>query len=192
MLCQVHITSMLHTVGMTPQEKVPKNPLGPTGETVRANVKRLREGQNMAYAELSRNLAGIGRPIPVLGLRRIEAGERRVDADDLLALAIVLGVHPNALLLPPVSGHDLLATATGTKYMPSETLWDWASGEQPLGFWDPMWKVEGQQPPEGESRIDHARRVFQLRALPKAFLEDGTPNAGKLVVPADGDVDGNN
>lgn len=77
-----------------------KTPLGPAGETLRENVKRIREGQRLTYVELSERLAAIGRSIPVLGLRRIERGERRVDVDDLLALAYALGVPPVDLLVP--------------------------------------------------------------------------------------------
>ena len=68
--------------------------LGPTGETVRENVARYRKTAGLSFAELSRNLEAVGRPLAPLGLRRIEAGERRVDVDDLMALAVVLGVHP--------------------------------------------------------------------------------------------------
>ena len=62
------------------------------------NIKRIREGQRVTYVELSKRLAVLGRPIPVLGLRRIERGERRVDVDDLLALAAAFGVEPIRLL----------------------------------------------------------------------------------------------
>ena len=64
-----------------------RNPLGPTGETLQANVIALRERQNLTYAQLSRKLKAAGRAIPELGLRRIEGGDRRVDVDDLMALA---------------------------------------------------------------------------------------------------------
>ncbi|MDO3647671.1 helix-turn-helix domain-containing protein [Nocardia mangyaensis] len=83
-----------------------KNPLGPTGETVRANIAHYRAGLNLGYAELSRQLEALGRPIPVLGLSRIEKGERRVDADDLMALAVALNVSVLALLVPPSSRPD--------------------------------------------------------------------------------------
>lgn len=73
-------------------------PLGPTGEAVRANIKKIREEQNLSYAELSRRLAQVSRPMRVQGLRRIEAGERRVDVDDLVALSAALGVVPADLL----------------------------------------------------------------------------------------------
>lgn len=77
-----------------------KNPLGPVGHVVRENVKRLREAQRLTYVELADRTAKAGRPIPVLGLRRVEAGERRVDADDLVVLADTLGVRPEQLLAP--------------------------------------------------------------------------------------------
>jgi transcriptional regulator with XRE-family HTH domain len=73
-------------------------PLGPTGETVRSRVTQLRDKQNLTYAKLARRCEDAGRPIPVLGLRRIEAGERRVDVDDLMGLAAALEVSPTYLL----------------------------------------------------------------------------------------------
>jgi len=63
----------------------------------------------MSYAELSRRLTEQGRPIAALGLRRIEAGERRVDADDLVALASVLEVDPGKML---ASRYTITVTST--------------------------------------------------------------------------------
>lgn len=78
-----------------------KNEVAATGRAVAANVKRLREEQNLGYAELSRRLdEQADRDIPPLGLRRIESHERRVDADDLVALAVALSVSPLTLLTP--------------------------------------------------------------------------------------------
>lgn len=79
----------------------PKNPLGPAGHNVRRNVRRLREERRWPYTELSERLAQEGRMIPVLGLSRLERGERRVDADDLVALAATFGLTPQQLLEPP-------------------------------------------------------------------------------------------
>lgn len=94
-LCTHHFDATLSGVA----EKQ-KSSLGPAGETLRQNIKRIREGQRITYVELSERLESIGRPIPVLGLRRIERGERRVDVDDLLALAYALGVPPVDLMVP--------------------------------------------------------------------------------------------
>ena len=72
--------------------------LGEAGESVKVKVAALRKQRGMSYAELSRRLEAAGRPIPALGLRRIEAGDRRVDVDDLGALAKVLDVDVRQLL----------------------------------------------------------------------------------------------
>ena len=71
-----------------------------TGDIVRRNVRTLREQRRMTYVELSGQLNEMGRPIPVLGLRRLEGGERRVDVDDLVALARIFALAPSALLEP--------------------------------------------------------------------------------------------
>lgn len=63
-----------------------------------ANVRFLRQAHGLTYRELAVQLAKAGRPIPELGLSRLERGERRIDVDDLVALAQVLGVTPQELL----------------------------------------------------------------------------------------------
>lgn len=114
---------------MTPPGTGKKVGLGPTGETVRENVIRLRAGTQ--YKELSEKLTELGRPIPPLGLRRIEAGERRVDADDLMALAVALGVTPNALLLPHIKVTESI-DITGALSVPFSRAWNWAEGARTL------------------------------------------------------------
>lgn len=74
------------------------NGLGLHGRAVQANVQRLRAARRFTYVQLAERLQQIGRPIPVLGLRRIERGERRVDVDDFVALATALNVYPTDLL----------------------------------------------------------------------------------------------
>jgi hypothetical protein len=85
--------------GVTAEKRIS---LGPIGEAVRANVEKRRGDKNLGYAKLARKLEEIGRPIPELGLRRIEEGNRRVDVDDLVALAMVLETSPITLLMPVV------------------------------------------------------------------------------------------
>lgn len=74
------------------------NSIGPAGKILMGNINRARTAQRLTYVELADRLAKGGRVIPVLGLRRIERGERRVDADDLIALAAAFGMTPSALL----------------------------------------------------------------------------------------------
>lgn len=133
-----------------------KNPLGPTGETVRRNVIRLRGG--MQYKELAERLVQIGRPIPALGLRRIEAGERRVDADDLVALAVAFGVSPLTLLLPADGAFELASPMTGVpdREVAHNTQWAWALGREPLEL------VSGGMTRDAEEQ----QKLFQLRSVP--------------------------
>lgn len=96
-----------------------------TGEAVRENVRRLREGQNLTYAALSRRLDEIGRPIATLGLSRVEAGERRVDSDDLVALALALRTTPAYLLMPDTPDEEDVVASTAVPEISARELWDW-------------------------------------------------------------------
>ena len=72
--------------------------LGEVGHTVKAQVRRLREQRELSLQALSDRLETVGRPILASGLSKIEAGTRRVDVDDLVALAEALGTTPDDLL----------------------------------------------------------------------------------------------
>lgn len=65
------------------------------GRALADAVRTLRTQRNMTYTDLSRSL---DRDINPVGVRRIENYERRVDIDDLFALAAALGVTPAALI----------------------------------------------------------------------------------------------
>ena len=105
-----------------------KTDLGPIGVNVTHSVRQFREARRLGYAELSRKLAEMGRDIPPLGLRRIESGERRVDVDDLVALALALDVSLLALLLPI----DTSRLVPFGRQWDAETMWMWATGSNPL------------------------------------------------------------
>lgn len=99
------------------------------GDSLGENLRRLRERKKLTYVALSELLDEVGRPIPVLGLRRIERGERRVDADDLVALAVALNVSPAALLLPPANGQSPVKLTSALE-VTAETAWKWVEGKQ--------------------------------------------------------------
>ena len=73
-------------------------PLGPLGRAVVDNVKRMRTERQMNYTQFAERLHEVGRPINAVGVRRMEAGERRIDVDDLDALAAAFGVPIEALM----------------------------------------------------------------------------------------------
>jgi transcriptional regulator with XRE-family HTH domain len=105
--------------------------MGPTAATVAANVRRIRdEVRGWSTYELAGQLAKAGRPIAPSAVSKIERGERQVTVDDLLALAYVLRVTPNALLLPSTAEGEIELTAAGT-YAAGD-VWDWAEGTRPL------------------------------------------------------------
>ncbi|MGO2327629.1 helix-turn-helix domain-containing protein [Glutamicibacter arilaitensis] len=108
---------------------------GATSRTVAANLSRLRESLKLTYTDVSRRLEAIGYSgISPLAVRRMEESNRRVDADDLMALSIALNVNPNALLLPHYSGdvdvsNDVTAMPEGST---GGDIWAWADGWQAL------------------------------------------------------------
>lgn len=110
-----------------------KSEQGATGTTVAENIQRCRSNQRLGYAEMSRMLDEVGRSIPPLGLRRIESGERRVDVDDLVAIAAVLGVSPTTLMMPSTPNpDDEVVSSARPESVPAQRLWRWFCAERPL------------------------------------------------------------
>lgn len=105
---------------------------GPASERVAANVKRLRQSRGLTLDDLAARMAELGRPILKSGLSKIEAGDRRVDVDDLMALAIALETNVNVLLLDPESDHEPTRLTEGHE-AEREAAWHWACGELSLG-----------------------------------------------------------
>lgn len=89
----------------------PPNPIGKNGAAVAANIRRIRIAKKLSYAEVSRRLTVAKWPMPVLSLTRLEKRERRVDVDDLVAIAGALEVAPSELAPSLVSGLEEQAAA---------------------------------------------------------------------------------
>ena len=142
---------------------------GPIGSAVAANIERLLESQNLSYAELSRRLDELGRPIAPLGLTRIRDLQRRVDVDDLVALALALGVSPTTLLLPGSDasteagavGAKAPVTDGGEKY-PLTQIWKWFVAESPIDVAPSIYSPPSRPVLE-----------FQLRARPDSAITQG-------------------
>lgn len=83
---------------MTPRNR--QIAIGKTGEYVRHRIRDLRERQNLTYAELARRV-GDAHNMTDQTVRRIEGGKRRIDVDDLAAIADALGVGVTELLAGP-------------------------------------------------------------------------------------------
>lgn len=109
-----------------------KSELGPTALVVAANVRRHRERMGLGFAQLSREISNAGRDIPPLGLGRIESGERRVDVDELTALAAAFGVSPATLLMPETDDAEAVVQLTGVEKGQAQRIWSWLTGSYPL------------------------------------------------------------
>lgn len=78
----------------------------------------------MSLQDLESQLAAVGRRISFSGLSKVERGERRVEVDDLMAIALCLDVPPNTLLLPAGAVDDIVEV-TGLRASLG-LLWEWA------------------------------------------------------------------
>lgn len=104
---------------------------GAVSETVRGNIQRLRAAQGLSLEALSARLGEVGRPILKSGLSKLEQGERRVDVDDLAALAVALNVNLSALMLPDLAGDEPVQITPAVE-VPAWAAWQWADGYMPL------------------------------------------------------------
>jgi transcriptional regulator with XRE-family HTH domain len=109
-----------------------RNRVEATGRHVAANLKRLRVVRGMSTTDLARELEAKGRPIAATGITRIEAGQRAVDVDDLLTLALVLRVPPSALLFPLTDDPDDSVEITALGKLSARKTWSWADGSEPI------------------------------------------------------------
>lgn len=106
--------------------------VGPTGRIVAQNLARLRERRGFTTRQLAGALERAGRTIPASGITKMEKAERGVTSDELVALSVVLGVSPAALLLPLTDSPADSVSVTGAGEVPADTAWAWASNEGPL------------------------------------------------------------
>ena len=150
------------SVGGVAEDK--KNPLGPVGHHVRVAVEHLREARGLTKKQLSERVAELGRHIPPLGISRIEAGTRRVDADDLVALALALNVSPLALLLPQPGVSDTYIKLTTEQVTRLSRAWRWAAGlsAMPAGMDD----EPGQEQQEQYEMLSQSKRDRYVRRRP--------------------------
>lgn len=156
-----------YSVRMPSDDGAQRVPLGPVGGYVIRNISLLRG--RLTYKELSERLDQLGRRIPELGLSRIERGNRRVDADDLIALAIALDVSPAELLLPSDAGPDDEIELTARLRVPARIARGWLDGHIPLPqadviTWPRRSVVHIRESEIGEMRrrLDELEQLVQL------------------------------
>ncbi|MBF9334999.1 helix-turn-helix transcriptional regulator [Microbacterium lacticum] len=125
-------------------ERVRGNPAGITNTHVAQNIRAARQAIGMDLRTMSDGLKAAGRKLSTSGISKLEAGDRRVDVDDLTVIAYLLRTTPAALLTPP----DEQTTLTGVPegYEPEE-IDRWMRGELVLtdeglfNYWQQEWVI---------------------------------------------------
>src|SRR6478752_7585543 len=141
-----------------------------SGETVRRRLREVRESQGLTLARVQQRLRDLGREYMTSTLSQIENGGRRVDVDDLVALAAALGVAPVTLLMPTTHEADEFVTTTASvDPVPAYRLWWWLRTEHPLVDNSPMANVEFQyrsKPPWHEAEFRNVDTIPPHRPHP--------------------------
>lgn len=147
------------------------NELGPTGRALAANLARIRNALGLSTNRLAAILEDLGRPIAASAISKIEGGTRRVDADDLMALAVALDVPPAALLLPPVGEGRIQLL---DDYLDDAAkVWEWAEGQRPIAlppdddgeYWN-AWQIRSNPPGRRQFRASAHREAHGGRKIP--------------------------
>lgn len=119
---------------------------------LRTNLHRIRSGKGLSRSTLAAQCAETGRDLPLIAVRRIEEGRRRVDVDDFITLAVALQVTPTDLLIPGTFGEDTSYQATARLAIPAGRARAWLGGSlltKPLTQlelsetirWMPQWRA---------------------------------------------------
>ena len=161
-----------------PTNRTPKRIVsqGPTGDTVRRNIARIRKESGVTSERLVQVMGELGYQMPRTAISEIENGGRRVSVDDLMALAVALNVNPNALLLPDYSGdveigHEMTAVpdnVTGAE------AWGWADGWQAL----PHHRADAPEVDASTTGMAKGRALYAKHAAEggRGFLERVRPS----------------
>jgi transcriptional regulator with XRE-family HTH domain len=155
--------------------------VGPTGKTVAANIKRLRQLRRMRLDDVAHLMSFHGRAMSKATLSQIENEQRRVDVDDLVVFARVLKVNTNAILFPPRSTNETtVSLLSGFGWTPTTAVTEWSEGRTPL------------DPPDAPAGIDDESWATWARVdftQASEFAED-VPNRKRATVLTWQDVEG--
>ncbi|MEV3847932.1 helix-turn-helix domain-containing protein [Streptomyces microflavus] len=109
-------------------------PSGPTAQRVAENVAKIRKARQLDQKELSARLSDVGRPMLPTVVSKIERKDRRIDVDDLVALALALNVSPTRLLLGSSYDEHEAVLLTERVRATSRTSWRWAEGAEAIAI----------------------------------------------------------
>ncbi|MFE2556664.1 helix-turn-helix domain-containing protein [Streptomyces sp. NPDC059352] len=137
--------------------------IGPAGRHVGQAIARLRDARGWDQHALVARLAAEGLAVSQPILSRIEAGTRRVDADELLALAVALDASVIALLPP--------SARSGAEQLPEPDEPDIDEGLGPVGTAlaediEQLGDLGGMEPTLAATAVRLARHIDGQRPVP--------------------------
>lgn len=97
---------------------------------VGANVRHARERLGWSQEDLASRLAEVGVAWSRPTVAQLELGKRGTTVDDLLVVALAVGVAPHVLLYPP-AGVDVGVAGDGVLPGPDLAHWLWAPDDSP-------------------------------------------------------------
>jgi transcriptional regulator with XRE-family HTH domain len=110
--------------------------IGAVGRRVAENLESLRGDRRLSQTDLSALLTRLGRQMSAYSISKIETTDRRIDVDDLVALAVALDSTPNRLLLPGNASETDEVELTPEVRVAAIDAWKWSAGEGPLPIRD--------------------------------------------------------
>jgi transcriptional regulator with XRE-family HTH domain len=144
------------------------NELGAWGRRAADNIADLRERAGMTQAMLADAVTRMGRTVNRVSVGKTETGDRRIDADDLAAFAIAIGVTPNRLLLSGTASAEAVIEVRPGRLVSELDAWQWALGEKPLDKGNEREFVAENRPSHApESPL--ASKVFEHPELVRAI-----------------------
>lgn len=176
-IVKVAVTVVTMTSERRPRGAVEK---GPTSARLANNVRELRKRRRLLQDDLAERMAELGRPILKSGLSKLEKGERRVDVDDLMALALALEVTPNRLLLTEEADDEEVELTEGyTTNRRQAWAWscgEWAEGSRfPFAYFSggrvPAFRFQTENRPHDPPRRLSAEEFGELRGWQKRLEE---------------------
>jgi transcriptional regulator with XRE-family HTH domain len=95
--------------------------LGPFADILRANLSARRHALGLTAQEVSDRTRHAVRPVGRSAVSEVERGARRVDVDDLVALAVALETSPIDLLTPPTTASEIQLGQDDLLLFPDQT-----------------------------------------------------------------------
>lgn len=147
------------------------------------NIRRARAALGWSQQALAERLAEVGEPWSRATIAQLELGKRGATVDDLVVLALALGVAPHVLLYPP-AGVDV-AVADDVLPGPDLAHWIWSPDLSP--YTDPehepqtersVWfasarVAEGMTDEEAKEMAEQMHRDGLSKATARAFRRSG-------------------